>query len=175
MKRMNEFFIESIDIYLWGYILEGPFVPTHFFNNEVVNKPSNTWITKAKRKVQQGFKAKYCMISALSTREYNYVYNYCTSKEVQDTLEMIYEGSIEIKRENMNIIVQEVETPSDNEEKFQRQFSNIKTFENNFKNIVPNQYLRFKNWYSKSDSPFDFEDTKDVNKIRRRSSRSLKN
>lgn len=105
------------------------------------------------------------MISALSTREYNYVYNYFTSKEVYDIFEMIYEGSIEIKREKMNTIVQEVETPSDNEENFQRQFSNIKTFGNNFKNIVPNQYLRFKNWYSKSNSPFDFEDTKDVDDL----------
>lgn len=31
------------------------------------------------------------MISSLSTREYNYIFNYNTSQELWDILEMIYE------------------------------------------------------------------------------------
>lgn len=62
-----------------------------------------------KIKLQQGFKAKYLIISVLSTREYNYVYDFNIVKKVWDTLEMIYEGSTNIKRERMNILVQEAE------------------------------------------------------------------
>lgn len=39
MKSNNAIF--SIDFELWGYVLNGPFVPTHCINNEVVNKPRN--------------------------------------------------------------------------------------------------------------------------------------
>lgn len=30
--------MEAIDIYLWDFVLYGLFFPTHFSNNEVVNK-----------------------------------------------------------------------------------------------------------------------------------------
>lgn len=59
------FFIEYVDIDLGDYVLDGSFVHSHF--------------------------TKYLMTSALSTKEYNYLYNCSTSKEVGDTLKIIYE------------------------------------------------------------------------------------
>lgn len=37
-KQKWSFFTKSIDIDLWEYVLEDPFVPVHFVDNEVMNK-----------------------------------------------------------------------------------------------------------------------------------------
>lgn len=97
-------FLDAIDFNLWDYNIDGPFVPTRFTNNEVLNKPSNLWTHKKRKKLKQSLKVKYLMISPLSAREYNYVSNCSNSKEVGDTLEMIYEGSTKIKKKMMNIL-----------------------------------------------------------------------
>lgn len=56
------------------------------------------------------------MISTLSIIKYIHVSNCSTTKKVWDALEMIYEGSTEAKREMMNTLDQELETPNDYKE-----------------------------------------------------------
>lgn len=29
----------NVDFNSWDYVLDGPFIPTHYVNNEIVNKP----------------------------------------------------------------------------------------------------------------------------------------
>lgn len=65
------------------------------------------------------------MISVLNTREYNYVYSCSIGKQVWNTLELIYEWSTKIKKERTNILTQEVEKQSENEDYLQGWFSNI--------------------------------------------------
>lgn len=42
--------LEVIDLDLLDYILDDPFVPTYFINNEVVNKPRDLWTVMKKEK-----------------------------------------------------------------------------------------------------------------------------
>lgn len=82
-------FLNIIDFNLRDYVLDDPFVYTHFINNEVVNKLKSLWTTKEKEKVKNDFKIKYLMIITLSIKEDNYIFKYNTVKEVYYTLEMI--------------------------------------------------------------------------------------
>lgn len=83
---------------MWGYVLNSSFVPIHSINNEIVNKYWSIWTTEENEKLKQEFQDKYLMISALSTREYNYTLNIIPAKEVWDTFEEIYEVPIKIKK-----------------------------------------------------------------------------
>lgn len=56
------------------------------------------------------------MIYVVSAREYNYESYFSIAKDLWDTLEKIYEVLTEIKREMMNTLDQEYETPNKNEE-----------------------------------------------------------
>lgn len=86
-KESIKMIFHSVDSELWNYVLKGHYVlthwiPTHFVDNEVVNKSINLWTTEENIKMKQGFQTKYLMISVLRTTEYYYVFNCSTAKEV---------------------------------------------------------------------------------------------
>lgn len=47
--------LEVIDLDLLDYILDDPFVPIYFINNEVVNKPRDLWTVMKKEKSETRF------------------------------------------------------------------------------------------------------------------------
>lgn len=71
-------FLDSIILDFWDYVLNGPFVPTHYISNEVMHKLRKLWTIEDKEKVQQSYKSNYLRISVLITKEYNYVL-YCNT------------------------------------------------------------------------------------------------
>lgn len=60
-------FLDEVDYDVWNHVQNDSFVPTHFINNEVLNKTRNLWTSKEKEKVKKSFKAKHLMKNALST------------------------------------------------------------------------------------------------------------
>lgn len=84
------------------------------------------------------------MISALSTREYNYVVNCVTRNKLWSTLDEVYEVPTVMKREMMDMPQQDGETLSENEEILQRWFSGIKNLGISLKNYMSNKFIRFK-------------------------------
>lgn len=43
MERENEIFIEGTNRGIWKALKEGPFVPTHEVNGDVVDRPEKDW------------------------------------------------------------------------------------------------------------------------------------
>lgn len=81
------------------------------------------------------------MTNAVSTRESYNVFYYSSDKEMWDILKKIYVVPNDMERENLFI---------------QEWFSNIGI---NLIKYASNKYLRFKNWYQKSDPALDSKDT----------------
>lgn len=77
-------------------------IPTHHINVEVVNKLDFLYREEGKRKFKHDFKSKFLLIMSLSDNRFLYSLNSNFSKEVLDTLEMIYIVSSRIEQEIMN-------------------------------------------------------------------------
>lgn len=49
-KDKFKIFIQSFDLELWETIINGPFIPTHYTNGEVLDIPNFLWNEEEKRK-----------------------------------------------------------------------------------------------------------------------------
>lgn len=86
-------------------VINGLFIYIYYINNKIVNKLNNRiWIEDDMRKVKLEFKAKHFMFSALSTREYLFVFNYISAKEVYYALEVIHGEFPKITQEKLTYI-----------------------------------------------------------------------
>ncbi|KAL2337025.1 hypothetical protein Fmac_011471 [Flemingia macrophylla] len=93
-KSRIQIFIEAIDLNIWDAVENGPFIPTIQEGNIVKELPRDRWSEDGKRKVQYNLKAKNIITSA---------------KEMQDTLEVTYEGTSDVKRSRINTLTHEYE------------------------------------------------------------------
>ena len=66
---------------MWDFIIKGPFIPTFFFDDKIVNEPDFQWTEEDKRKLKLVFKVKYLLISALSSKEFLYIFNFIPPKK----------------------------------------------------------------------------------------------
>lgn len=51
ISKRRIIFFDYVDFGLWNFVLESTFVPTHFVNNKVVDKPNYMQNVEEKRKV----------------------------------------------------------------------------------------------------------------------------
>lgn len=68
-KARMKFFVEENDFEMWEFFINGTFILSYCIDNKVVHKPDFIWTKEDKRKLKLGFKVKYLMMTALSTRE----------------------------------------------------------------------------------------------------------
>lgn len=95
-------FLQSVNHELWETIINNQFIPTHKVNDEAVDKPNSLWKNKENRKFEIDFKTKNFIAMSLNDSKFHYVYRCQTTKEIWDSLEMIYRVSPSIKQEKMN-------------------------------------------------------------------------
>ena len=88
---------------MWESIIKGPLIPKHQIEGEIVDKFDSLWTVEEKRKYEIDFKAKNFLVMTLDDSKLLYIYNCKTTKEIWDTLEMIYGVSPSIEQEEMNI------------------------------------------------------------------------
>lgn len=81
-KVRFKFFIKRIDLELWEILINGPFIPTHHINSEVVDKLNFLWTVEKMGKFKIYFKANNFLLISLDDRKLLYVYNYKSSKEI---------------------------------------------------------------------------------------------
>ena len=74
--------VEGIDVAVWDAIEEGPFIPMHTVDGQVVEKPRKEWSLEKKRLAQFGLRAKTINISALGNDEFPRISNCKTAKEM---------------------------------------------------------------------------------------------
>lgn len=123
-KARMQFFLKTSNFNVWDAINYAPFIHTHFINDEVVNKLRDLQTKEEKENVKHSLKSKYRIVSVLSINEYNYVFNYSSTKELCGTLKIIYEDPTKIKRDMMNTLVQKSNIPKGTKENLQIWFTN---------------------------------------------------
>ena len=101
--------MESLDKGIWDAIENGPFIPTFEKDSSVIEKPWSQWTDAESRKAKFDCIAKNIITSALNSDEFFRVSQCKSSKEMWDTLEVIHEGTNEVKRARKHALIQEYE------------------------------------------------------------------
>nr|KYP38695.1 hypothetical protein KK1_040039 [Cajanus cajan] len=104
-----QIFIEAIDLNIWDFVENGPFIPTIVVGNEIKNLPKDQWSDDDKRKAQYNLKAKNIITSALGIDEYFRILNCTSAKEMWDTLKVTHESTNNVKRYRRNTFTHEYE------------------------------------------------------------------
>lgn len=121
-------------------IVNGLFISTHQLNDEELSKSGFLWTEEEKRKCEIDFETKSFITMSLDDSKFNYVHHCKISKEMWDTLKMIYEALPSIKQEEINT--------RDEEDKdiTLKYFSKLRNIGKYVGNCITNKYLRVKNW-----------------------------
>ena len=93
-------------------VVNGPFQPQIVADGEdgeVLDKPKADWNDDNKNKVQYDLEARNIIISFLGVNEYHSVSHCKTSKAMWDALEIIHEGTDDVKQSKVNTLVQQYE------------------------------------------------------------------
>lgn len=106
-KARLRIFIQMISFELWKTIINYLFIPNHQIDGEELDKPDYLQIIEEKIKFEIDFKAKNFLVMTLDDSKLCYTHRCKTSKEIWDTLEMIYVVLPSNKQEEMNIRVEE--------------------------------------------------------------------
>ncbi|GAV73239.1 LOW QUALITY PROTEIN: DUF4219 domain-containing protein/UBN2 domain-containing protein, partial [Cephalotus follicularis] len=108
-KAKMTIFIQALDFNLWDIIIDGPELP-HIISQEGIKtlKLRSSYTDDDRKKVQLNAKAKYVIICALNSNEFNRVSS-CATAKMWDRLEVTYEGTNQVKDAKINMLVREYE------------------------------------------------------------------
>ncbi|KAK8685389.1 hypothetical protein V6N13_041392 [Hibiscus sabdariffa] len=94
-KNIMMSFIKAKDFHLWDIVVDGPFVPT---------TSRSEWSANNRKKMELNCKALHIIFCALGPDVYAKV-SYCESaKEVWDKLEVIHEGTNDVKETKIGLL-----------------------------------------------------------------------
>ncbi|WVZ15722.1 hypothetical protein V8G54_013288 [Vigna mungo] len=94
---------------IWDATLNGPFEPTHIVDGKTILKNFSEWSQEENRQAQYDVKARNIIASALTIDEFFRISQCKSAKEMWDILEVIHEGTDEVKRARKNSLIQEYE------------------------------------------------------------------
>ncbi|XP_068483372.1 uncharacterized protein [Phaseolus vulgaris] len=102
-------FVESIDRRIWDAIENGPFIPKDEKDNVSTVKPWSQWTESESKKAKFDCIAKNIITSALNSDEFFRVSQCASAKEIWNILEVIHEGTNNVKRARKHALIQEYE------------------------------------------------------------------
>ncbi|GAV84321.1 DUF4219 domain-containing protein/UBN2 domain-containing protein, partial [Cephalotus follicularis] len=130
-KDKMTIFIQSLDYNLWDLIVDCPDLPTTINENgEKVHKRRTRYNDEDRKRVQMNAKAKHIIICAINSNDFNRVSSCVSAKEMWDRLEVTYEGTNQVKKAKISILVHDYEMFTINENE------DIKTMFTRFTNIT---------------------------------------
>jgi len=94
---------------LWDPVANGRFQPQVVSNGVAQYKPKANWNDDDKKNVQYNLKARNILIFSLGVNVYHYVSHCKTSKDMWDALEILHEGTDDVKQSKINTLVQQYE------------------------------------------------------------------
>ena len=95
--------LQVLDYEIWEVVCDGPFMP--MTKNEVgkyIPKPSQEWNKFKKRKVSLNFKSMNVLFCALDKKEFHRVSNYKSAHEIWNKIEVVYEGTNQVKESKIS-------------------------------------------------------------------------
>ncbi|XP_072071952.1 uncharacterized protein [Arachis hypogaea] len=103
-------FMQSIDYNIWKIIFNGPDVPTkQNADGEVVAKEDSEWTDEEKKKVELNAKAINLMHCAISFEEFRKLSRCKTAKEIWDKLRLTHEGTKQVRKIRIVMLMKEYE------------------------------------------------------------------
>jgi len=102
-------FIVPIDCSIWDAIVNGPYVPKMLVDNVYVDKPLCDWFDVESKKAQYDSIAKSIITSLLNLDEFFRVSQCTLAKEMWNILEVMHEGTSDVKRARKHALIQEYE------------------------------------------------------------------
>ncbi|KAK8623170.1 hypothetical protein V6N13_118061 [Hibiscus sabdariffa] len=141
------FFIKAKDFHLWDIVEDGPFVPTTIMSELSAND---------RKKMELNCKALHIIFCALGPDVYSKVSSCESAKEVWDKLEVIHEGTNDVKETKIGLLNLEYENfKMDPNEDIKSMFDRFSTIVNQLKGFgeeIPEDKLIRKLIYSLSQS-----------------------
>ncbi|KAK8516139.1 hypothetical protein V6N13_025657 [Hibiscus sabdariffa] len=164
-KNRMMFFIKAKDFHLWDIVEDGPFVPT---------KSRSEWSANDRKKMELNCKALHIIFCALGPDEYAKVSSCESAKEVWDKLEVIHEGTNDVKETKIGLLNLEYENfKMDPNEDIKSMFDRFSTIVNQLKGFgeeIPEDKLIRKLIYSLPQSwdskKKDIIEAKDLKKLK---------
>ena len=108
-KVRMKIFIQAIDNEIWKTVEKGPHIPYTLVEDVQMLTPEDKWTEDDKKKIQLDYKAKNIITSALSYDEFFRVSQCSSAKEMWDTLQVTHEGTSEVRRARLNVLMREYE------------------------------------------------------------------
>ena len=102
-------FIQALDYDLWSVIINGPHTPTVIINGIPTPKQEKDWDDSDKKLVQLNAKAMNVLYCALDANEFNWISTCSSVKKIWDRLEVIHEGTNQVKESKINMLVHNYE------------------------------------------------------------------
>ena len=90
-------------------IINGPHIPSKIVNNVSIPKPKNEWDEYDERMAKLNAKAMNLLYCALSASEFNQIFTCSSAKEICDRLEVVHEGTNQVKESKISMLVQKYE------------------------------------------------------------------
>jgi len=96
-KVRIKIFVESINRRIWDAIVNDPFVPKIEKDDVFIEKPWSQWTESETKKAPYDCIAKNIISFALNSNEFSRVSKCAFAKKMWDILEVIHEGTIDVK------------------------------------------------------------------------------
>ncbi|KAK9030834.1 hypothetical protein V6N11_032244 [Hibiscus sabdariffa] len=103
-KNMMMIFVQSVDYLLWDVIEDGPTIPMKRVGESQVPKERHEWSAQERKQVQLNAKAMHILLCALGPEEHAKVSSYDNAKEIWDKLEVVHEGTNEVKETKIGLL-----------------------------------------------------------------------
>ncbi|KAK7289872.1 hypothetical protein RIF29_03868 [Crotalaria pallida] len=128
-KVRVKIFIQAIDNEIWKAIEKGPHISSTIVEGAAQLTPEDKWTDDDKKKIQLDYKAKNIITSALSYDEFFRISQCSSAKEMWDTLQVTHEGTSEVRRARLNVLMREYELcqmlPNESIIDLQKRFTHI--------------------------------------------------
>ena len=103
-------FLQSMDYELWEIIEKGPYIPMKKeTEGTLVAKNKSEWDESDKKRITLNAKAINILFCALSMEEFNRIRTCKTAKDIWCTLEVVHEGTSQVKESKINMLVHKYE------------------------------------------------------------------
>ena len=98
-------YMHSIDYNLWKVVDKGPHIPSVVVNGVSIPKLEEDWDENDIKQSEINAKAMNLLYCALDPSEFNRISTCMSAKEIWDTLEVIHEGTDQVKNTKVNMLV----------------------------------------------------------------------
>jgi len=102
-------FIKDEGYELWNIVTKGPYVPMTTINGNLVKKTEDTYTQEDFEKRSKNCKVMHILYCGLDANEYNRIYAFESTKEIQDKLMITNEATNRLREIKINRFIHQYE------------------------------------------------------------------